>query len=124
MAPGGQDIRAEIQAINDEVVAATSKGDLPTILARYTEDARIFSPGAEPITGRAAIEKMLKTIVAGGPMSIRMETMEAEDLGDTAIELGQTTALNPEGAVLNKYRYLVVWKKEGGKWKIHIDFAG
>ena len=50
-----------------------------------------------------------------------LETIEAEDLGDTAIEGGRYRLLVANGSVADAGKYIVIWKREGGTWKLHRD---
>jgi ketosteroid isomerase-like protein len=47
--------------------------------------------------------------------------VEVEGLGDTAIEIGELTLYGAEAQVLDKGKYMVIWKRQDGKWKLHRD---
>jgi ketosteroid isomerase-like protein len=50
-----------------------------------------------------------------------LKTVEVEQIGTTAIEVGSYTLSGADGAALDKGKYLVVWKKEGKEWKLFRD---
>jgi len=56
-----------------------------------------------------------------GIKSARLETVEAEGHGDTAIEIGKYTLSWEAGNVMDRGKYVVIWKQEGGQWKLHRD---
>jgi ketosteroid isomerase-like protein len=56
-----------------------------------------------------------------GIKNVVSETIEVEDLGDTAIEGGRYRLLVANGSVADGGKYIVVWKNEGGTWKLHRD---
>ena len=45
----------------------------------------------------------------------------AHYVGDTANEVGKLELRDAEGKVLDRAKYVVIWKKEGGSWKLHRD---
>ena len=111
----------DIQQTNrifEEVAASRSIDGLDRV---YTATARILPPGAEMISGReniksfgrGAIEKM-------NIASVKLETMDFELLGETGVEIGRAT-LYPKDATEAIVKYVVIWKRESGAWKWHVD---
>jgi ketosteroid isomerase-like protein len=49
-----------------------------------------------------------------------LEIVEAEDHGDTAVEIGRYT-LSGGGQVMDRGKYLVIWKQKDGQWQLHRD---
>jgi ketosteroid isomerase-like protein len=41
--------------------------------------------------------------------------------GDSAYEVGQYELTDQSGKVLDKGKYVVIWKLDGGRWKLHRD---
>jgi ketosteroid isomerase-like protein len=41
--------------------------------------------------------------------------------GDLAAETGKYDLTGADGTVLDSGKYVVVWKREGGHWKLHRD---
>ena len=56
-----------------------------------------------------------------GKKTVRLEIVEAEGHGDTAIEIGKYTLSWEGGNVLDRGKYVVIWKQESGQWKLHRD---
>jgi ketosteroid isomerase-like protein len=113
---------ADLQPTNSifetEVVG---KGDFGALSRVYTRGARILPPGAEMISGGAAIQSFWQgAAVALDVASLKLKTVEAEFLGDTAIEIGRATIATNAGSSFD-VKYVVVWKKEDGAWKWDID---
>jgi ketosteroid isomerase-like protein len=50
-----------------------------------------------------------------------LKTIELEAHGDTANEIGAYTLRAGDGGVLDQGKYVVIWKREGGQWKLHRD---
>ena len=89
----------------------------------YTSNARILPPGAEMVTGRDNIKQFWKAAWAGlNIKSVRLETVDFELNGDTGYEIGRATLeFNAEGAPPAAGKYVVIWKREDGVWKWHVD---
>jgi ketosteroid isomerase-like protein len=56
-----------------------------------------------------------------GIKTITLETVEAEMHGDTAIDIGKYTLSGEEGNIMDRGKYIVILKQEGGQWKLHRD---
>lgn len=98
------------------------QGDAESISPLYTEDAELLIPEAPPFSGRAAIAEVWKAIVGSGGNTLRVTVGEVKELADDwAYEIGSFAATSPEGNVLNAGKYIVIWKRTLGGWKIHRD---
>ncbi len=113
------DARAGIDAGNAAFRAAFLAGDAEQVAALYTAEANVIAPGAPIAVGRAAIAAFWKGAMAG-IKDVKLATTAVESAGDLAVEDGVVTLTAPDGAT-STARYLVVWKREGGKWKLHRD---
>jgi ketosteroid isomerase-like protein len=51
---------------------------------------------------------------------VTLTTADVESAGDLAVETGTVKLVAKDGK-LTQARYLVVWKREGGGWKLHRD---
>ena len=48
-------------------------------------------------------------------------TVDLDDRGDIAIELGRYTLLLADGAIADRGKYLVVWKQQDDGWRLYRD---
>ena len=94
---------------------ATTMGDL------YSTDAQLLPPSGAMISGNTAIGPFWKGAFDSGVKKATLETMATEKAGDRIIETGQYTLAGADGTALDKGKYMVVWKKEGGNWKLYRD---
>lgn len=118
---GQSNMQATIQAANDRFVATFAAGNAGGLAATYTADAMAFPPGSEIVKGRAAIQKMWQGVIDSGVKSATLSTTEVESHGDVAHEVGKYAMKDASGKVLDSGKYLVVWKREQGTWRIHRD---
>ncbi|MFN2131069.1 MAG: YybH family protein, partial [Anaerolineae bacterium] len=68
-----------------------------------------------------AIQAFWQAVLDAGIKEARLEIREVEAHGDTAIEVGEYTLHGEGGAELDAGKYIVIWKREGGQWKLHRD---
>jgi uncharacterized protein (TIGR02246 family) len=115
-----EDVRAAVEAGNAAFVAALLRGDAAAVASLYTEDAKVIPPGGEVAAGRAAIEAFWKGLIASGIKDVKLTTLEAEADGDLAAETGRVRLVGADGKA-SEERYVVVWKRVGGTWKLHRD---
>jgi uncharacterized protein (TIGR02246 family) len=115
----GEDVRKAIDAGNAAFRAAFLAGDAQRVSELYTTDAEVIAPGSPIARGRTAIAAFWKGAM-GGVKDVSLETRAVETQGDLAVEDGTAKLTGADGAV-SADRYVVVWKREGGKWKLHRD---
>src|SRR5512143_1054449 len=116
-----EDVRAAIEAGSKAFMAAVARGDAAAIAALYTSTAEILPPGGEAAKGREAIQKVFQGGIDAGMKNLTLTTLEVEAHGDTAHEVGTWTLKGADGATADAGKYVVIWKNEGGKWKLHRD---
>jgi uncharacterized protein (TIGR02246 family) len=114
-------IREEIEATNAQFLAAFGRGDAAAVAACYTEHGQILPPNADTTVGRQAIQAFWQATFDAGIKAAKLETLEAEAHGDTAIEVGRYVLYGGGGQQLDVGKFVVVWKREGGEWRLHRD---
>ncbi len=110
-----------IKANNKALGAAVAAGDAKTVAGMYTSRAKLMPPNADFFKGKKAITAFWQGAIDMGIRGAVLKSVEVEQLGTTAVEVGTYTLSSGEGAVLDKGKYVVVWKKDGGVWKLHHD---
>jgi ketosteroid isomerase-like protein len=113
--------KAAIEAANAKFSADFAKGDAAAVAAHYSGAAQAFPPNGDIAKGREAIQKVWKGAMDAGVKAVKLVTLEAEAHGDTAYEVGTYVLTGEGGKQLDNGKYVVVWKREGGQWKIHRD---
>ena len=121
MAASSEDLRQAIEAADATFVDAFNRGDPAGIAALYTAEAQILPPNSEPIIGLPGIQGFWQAVMDMGLKSATLETVELEGHGDTAIEIGRYTLSDGSGNEADRGKYIVVWRQDGGQWKLHHD---
>jgi uncharacterized protein (TIGR02246 family) len=114
-------IREAIVAADERFVAAFNGGDAAAVAAFYTEQGQLLPPNAEPMTGKQAIQAFWQGAMDMGIASAQIELGEVEQHDDTAIEVGTYMLHAQGGEELDAGKYIVIWKRVGGEWKLHRD---
>jgi uncharacterized protein (TIGR02246 family) len=115
------DARVVIEAITRQFETALQQKDAAALSQMYTDDALLMPPGSQEVRGREDIRQAWEGILQLGIESVRLQTAEITVAGDLLIEAGGATVFGAGGAVLDEGKYLVVWKQDGGTWKLHRD---
>jgi uncharacterized protein (TIGR02246 family) len=114
------EVRAAVDAGNRAFRTAFLAGDADAVSRLYTESAEVIAPGAPVARGRAAIAAAWKKTIDAGVQDLSLQTAEVESAGDLACETGVVRLVSRDGKS-TQGRYVVVWKREGGQWKLHRD---
>lgn len=115
------EIQAAIKAAYEVFMAAFSRGDSAALADLYTEKGQLLPTGSDVVTGKEAIQNFWQGAMDMGIKSAKLEMIELEELGDTTIEQGKYTLRGGSGNVLDRGKYIVIWKQQAGQWKLHRD---
>jgi uncharacterized protein (TIGR02246 family) len=119
MAQGG-DLRAEITRHDRAWEKAYNAGDAAALTALYTKDAKVMAPGAETASGSSAIQAFFAADVKGGAKNA-LTLEDVVGFGDYALETGKYVATSAEGKHLDHGKFMTLYKKADGGWKIYRD---
>jgi ketosteroid isomerase-like protein len=92
------------------------KGDSIALSNMYTEDAEILPS----VAGRENIKKIFTAMIRDSVIG-NFETIHLWGNDALIIEEGKGVWSNKSGQTESKGKYLLVWKKEEGEWKILRD---
>ncbi|MCH6235844.1 YybH family protein [Cognataquiflexum rubidum] len=111
-------IKAEIQALEDAWAAADNAGDIPALLAFYSDDAVSMGSGTPVAVGKAAIQKEFESSMAKRPagQTITFEVLDIFGDENTITEVGKTTRKDASGKVVSSGSYMAIWEKRDGKY--------
>jgi len=109
-----------IEAANQQFSDLFAAGDADALGMRYTVDAIVMGPNANPIEGREAITANFKEALAAGG-TLRLTTDEVEIFGDVAHEVGRYVQEAADGSHVDHGKYIVIWKQTEDGWKLYRD---
>ncbi len=117
--------KQQIRELDQKWVEAVQAGDADTIANLYTEDGMVMPPNAVQAEGTEAVRQFWEGLLGLPNLSFTFEptTVEVAEAGDMAYDIG-TYSLSYDadpGRVEDEGKYVVVWAKEGGEWKVVAD---
>ena len=115
-----KDMKTDIIAANQKFMDAFQKG-ATAMGSLYTTDAQLLPPNSDAVNGSSAIGTFWKGGYDMGIKRAKLETMEAEQNGNLITEVGRYTLYGANDAQMDAGKYMVIWKQEGGQWKLHRD---
>lgn len=115
------EIRDAIAGPIADFVAAFGRGDAASAAAVYTQDAQVLPPNSDVLTGREAIQAFWQGAMDMGVKAVTLETVEVDGAGDALYEVGRFALKGVEGQEIDAGKYVVIWKQDGGQWRVHRD---
>lgn len=111
-------IKKIIQDNNDAFMKAHITKDTATLNNMFTKDAKAFPPNSEVITGRANIAAVNLEWVNYDIKEAREESTAVYGNEDYVIDEGTYYMSFGADSIVDKGKYMNVWKQEDGKWKM------
>ena len=114
-------VRNEIAASNATFGSGFATGDSALFVSHYTSDACI-NPGNMPkICGMAGINAYFNGGYKMGIRGIKIITGELFGSKEGVTETGTYEIFADKNVSVDKGKFIVFWKQENGKWKMHRD---
>lgn len=112
--------KKEIEDSNRNFMDLVAKGDTIGLANSYTTDAKFMNAGSPAAVGRANIQHAMSGMVKSGITKVDLRTKEVFGTEDLMAEEGELTLYVKDKAV-SEEKYIVLWKKEDGRWKLFRD---
>ena len=109
-------IKSEGAKFNEEM----QRGDSNALAAHYAADAMIMPPNSETVNGKNAIA-VWGGAVRMGVKGFKLNTLDVTGSGDVYTETGTFEMTGADNKMLDKGKYITVWKNDNGTWKISHD---
>lgn len=116
-----------IRALSKAWLAADQARDVDRALSFYADDAVELASNTPLVVGKEAIRAWYESWLPKPELSLSFATaaVEVAPSGEVAWERGtyEFTTETHEGKQVDTGKYLTVWKKVGGVWKVAADMA-
>lgn len=126
--PASENAAAQEQAINtinEQWLALIRDRDAAAVSRLYTSDGAMMAPGAPIAQGQPALEKAWSGLMKmpGFGLTFKADQITVAAGGDMALDRGtyQLSLDGPQGATKDIGKYVVVWRKVDGQWKVAAD---
>ena len=125
-----QTLADTINASNKAFMDAYNAKDAKTLSELYTQEAIAFPPNMSRVKGRENIAKLWQGAMDAGVTDLKLICDEVAENGDNGFDTGTYSIKVPmkDGKMAADGtpteitgKYVVVWMKEGGAWKLHRD---
>ena len=120
----GRDEQA-IRSLEQQWVKLVADKNVAAIADLYAADGALMPPNAPPAEGREAISAAWRSMVEspGFALSFTPSRIEVARGGDMAMDRGsyRLTTQSASGPVEDRGKYVVVWRKVSGGWKVAAD---
>src|SRR5678815_711253 len=88
----------------------------------YTSDAKFMVEHVPTASGRSAIQSCFAGMFAAmGSPGLALTRDEVSENEEMVREVGKYSLTDKSGKKFDKGKYIVLWKMEDGKWKLHRD---
>ncbi|AYA38710.1 nuclear transport factor 2 family protein [Hymenobacter oligotrophus] len=115
-------IMDEIQQANHAFERTFARADAAGLARLYSEGGTVLPSGHEPVSGHQNIAAYWHSAMQSGIREAALHPVEVEQLDDeTAIEMGTYRLFGEARQLVDRGKYLAVWKHEGNEWKLHRD---
>jgi uncharacterized protein (TIGR02246 family) len=122
------DTVSDLQKIMDRYAAALGSGDVEALVGLYSPKGVFMREEMKAVVGQDALRAAYKEIFATLKVDLQFTIREAEESGDMAwlrgVSKGTVKILKTGVEAKQGYNQLVVFRKEGGAWKIRAYLYG
>jgi ketosteroid isomerase-like protein len=118
-----QDLRSTIEAGNTAFNQAFNKGDAAAVTKLYTSDAKLLPPADKIVSGDKEILAFWRSLIDAGVTDHKIETLQIEEAGDTAVVAGKWQAMGKDAqgkAAIFKGSVMKVLERQGDTWKTSL----
>ena len=114
------DIKAEIQAQVKKLEEMMLAKNHDELFKFYTDDCRIFAPGAPMVVGKEALKAFFGVMAQFMDKIGKIETtvVDVVSMGELASSANTSISYDKDGKVLDNAKAITLWKKVGGSWHI------
>ncbi len=112
--------KVEIEEANKVFMELFAKGDSIGLANAYTVDGKMMGANAPSVVGRANLQKAWHEMINAGLTKADLKLENLYGTEDLLAEEGVVTLFVGNDTV-GVEKYIVLWKKEDGKWKLFRD---
>jgi len=112
--------KEEIVNANKEFMKLFADNDSIGLSNLYSQDAKLMMNGTTAILGRKNIQSTFSGIMNSGISNVSLKTIDVWGTENLITEEGGLSLFVGD-TVVDQGKYIVLWKKEDGKWKLFRD---
>lgn len=112
--------KVAIAEVNQKLMDAVTAGDSSAFASMYHSQALVMPANDEAVSGTDKIASSAGGLVRMG-MLLKLTTSSVWGNADLVVEEGGYEMTDKSGAHIDHGKYIVLWKEEGGQWKLYRD---
>jgi ketosteroid isomerase-like protein len=112
--------KSAIADINAKFSDELRKGDSAALASHYSSEAYAMPPNSDPVP-KDKIVSVWGRAIRMGVKDIKLTTDDVTGNGEIAGETGNYEMYGDNNKLLDKGKYVVIWKNENGEWKSYRD---
>jgi ketosteroid isomerase-like protein len=113
---------AFIDSVNARFTEEVRNGDSVALASHYSSDAELLFSNMEPIKGKDIVLAW-GSIIRMGVKDFNLKTTDISGAGDLLVETGAYELKSANKTLIDKGKYVVVWKQQSGVWKLFRDIG-
>mgnify|MGYP003593246904 CR=1 FL=1 len=115
------DVKAHIDSMNKSYGQRFMTDDTAFYIERYCRDAQVYCPNVPAVIGRDSIRAFFYN--GGNNKETIIELPAGNVYGNDSLVVEDGTYQFPDGkgGTVDKGKFLAIWKKENGKWKLYRE---
>lgn len=115
------DFASVVHTLVEHFESTFARGNTADIADWYTDNGMLLPAGSDFVEGKQDIEAFWQEAIDLGIKHIKLDLVEVEQHGDTAIEVSYYTMRSADDQVIDHGKGIVIWKYEDDTWKLHRD---
>ena len=116
---------AAIHEVDQQLLAAAQAGDAAAFAALFAPDGQLLFPNRPKAMGQQSIQEVVAADFAmpGFRVTWQQADVRVAQSGDLAVSIGSyhLTLSPPSGPVEDRGKYMTVWRKVDGEWRVAAD---
>lgn len=117
-----QSAKTFIDSINAKFSEQLAAGDSTALASHYWQDAELLLDNSEPVKGNDIVHAW-GTAIRGGMKDASFTTTDITGSSTFIIETGTYEMKDGKKSLVDKGKYVVVWEKRNGEWKLYRDIG-
>lgn len=118
---GTDNAEAAVRALSRQFEEQFKRGDVAAMAAQYSPEGLVMPPNSDAIRDATDIAAMWDEAIQAGVKELGLRISDVCGSGDYRTETGTYEMLDAHHHLVDKGKYLAVWRRENGQWKVFRD---
>ena len=112
--------KSSVERENSKFIEAFKKGDSAGVASNYGQDAWVLPPNGDIVKGNEIVS-LWGSFIRSGVKDLKLSTDDISGNAEQLAETGNYEIYGDQNKLLDKGKYVVVWKSQNGNWKMYRD---